>query len=883
MSSADSSRSPAALSATAVTPSAHDRLEVGGCWQGRYRIEREQRAAGRPSTFFACRTADETSVVIRAVTPASDSPQRREAARRLSEMHVPSALELLETVAQPEGRAEVWRAPQGPSLAEWLDQRDLDPAHVLPIARALARALLALHERGLALLQLSTATVHFDREQLDQVVIAGLDHAVALGLEGVVAVPTDPTLIPPEGLGVTHLPANDDLKAWDWWTLGRLVQELVLGKSIMVHLLQREVPRDSGEVRQEAEVLLNEAQVHELRPGAVEAMPEMAAEVRALLRGVLTAPRVVRWTDAQVSAWLDGQTPADRYDLPRGSVLLTLGEERLTLPEIAYRFGEDTHWTEGVAQFSAIEPPAGSAVEALLGSGAAFATEREWYTKVGEIREAASLRGYVPAARNEVLAAIAWIGVAPAGTRLRWRGRPIDLDLLRELAKDGPGLDRMRVLCSRTVIDLIQQRDSATARALRTWGFDWDEAFTLAEKHRWAPSAALRCRLAACVFATAETKAAALKDGRERFHLSTLAPLQALFGAERLSSGQLGLVAFTLERPAAFGYVTHGDWWQSEQARLRRRGEALLTSMRALRAAAAVRVGLPVFCRAANWWTLLGLLLISAAVFWPGLAGAATGVAVVAGLWIARQQSTALMKRLAPAGEGERWRWVGVADRLLVTAARESGVSGRLRLAALRHELAQVNAELIKLPITPAPAAVAGRTAPGGLWVAAIGSWTGVIALLVAVAWQAVAAGWRPASVLAGWTQDVERVAQFFSDVETPPLPAEPSDRKPAWPYVSSGVVHPLEVVERTAATDRQRIVMKSFLLSLQEHYEPSTLHGMIAAPVPVEDPAATALMLIDVATGQLATATVYRVAQPPVRQMSVEIDGIAALYLDGP
>lgn len=878
MSSADPS-APAA--ASAVIPSASDRLEVGACWQGRYRIEREQRG-GDVVTYFARRASDESPAILRKVTPSTETPARREAARRLGEVRSPEVLELIETVAQPDGRVEAWRGPSGPSVQEWLSQRDLPPEHVLPLAQAAARALLALHERGLVLLQLSSATVFFEGDRIDAVRVGALEQSVPLGGEGVVSVPVDPLLVPPEGLNVTHLPPNDDLKAWDWWTLGRFVQELVLGKPIAVHLLDRELPRDSADVRLEAEALLNETQPHGSRAGAVESMPDMPPEVRALLRGVLTAPRAARWGDAEVSAWLEGKAPADRYDLPRGSVLLMLGEERLTLAEIALRFGEESHWNEGVAQFTAPEPPAGSAVEALLSSGAGYEAEREWYLKVCEIREAASFRGFVPAARNEVLAAVAWLGVAPAGTRLRWRGRPVDLDLLRDLAKDAGGLDRMRVLCSRTFIDLLQQRDNATARSMRTWGHDWEEAFALAEKHRWAASAAMRCKLAAHVFADTEAKAAALKQGRETFHQTSSAPLQALFGAEHLTSGQLGLVAYTLERPQAFGYISHGDWWQSEQKRLRSRGQALLQALRNLQSAAAVRAGLPAFCRALNWWMLQALLLVSTVLLWPGIAGALSALVVVGVSWFVRRQAGGVLRSLVPPVEEEPWRWAGVADRLQIEATRVSGSSGRARPTALRQELAQVNQELVKLPISPAPEPVASSTAMLPLWLGAIGSWILVVALVGITGWQAVSTGWRPSSVVERWVADVERVRAHFSDVDIPPPPA-PADAKPAWPYVSSGVIHPLNVVARTESSERQRIIMKSFHLSLQEHYDAKTLVGLVAAPVPVDDATVHGLMIIDIASGQLVTGTVYHVAQPPVHQMSVDIDGTRALYLDGP
>ena len=784
----------------------------------------------------------------------------------------------------PEGRAEVWAVPHAVVLGEWQARRPLEQETVLQIVQAVAGGLLTLHERGLAFLRLSPESVMIDRDAPDAAVLIGVEQAIVLSDGQPVPIEVDLCRAPPEALGREALPADASLMAWDWWTLGRLAQELLLGRPMVLDLVGRDLPRDSAEVRRVGEALLNETHSPGGRAGAVELMPDLSSELLLFLRGTLTTVYDARWGATEVRLWLEGKRPPERYELARHAVVIQLWGEALTLPEVAQRYGTAEHWTEGLEQFGAEEPAAGSPAAVLLQPGQGFVAEREWYAKVRELRDATALRQVRNDARIEVLSALAWLGVAPNGTRLRWKGRTIDAEVMSELVREPSGLERAKALCLRAVVELIQPRDNATAWALRMWSHEWEGALSLAERHRWVTDGASRCRLASHVFRPGERRTQALAAGRQRFHSSSLPPLQEFFGADSLTPVQLVLAGYALEQPERFGFITHEQWLLTEQARLQGRAEQVATAIRCWWVARAVRAGAPLFGASRSWWLGALALLAFTGLVWPGVGGLAAGVTLVVLLATLRRGFAPVVQRLSPTEEGQRWRWAGVAGCLRAATARVMEGGKPPSLDALLREFSEANRQLTRLLITPKPAAVPAGSSLKSLWLLGLASWMALILFVGVVGWRAFAATWNVAAVRERWEQDVARVRGIWEESKAAATTAsvpEVERGKPVWPFVTSGVSHPVAILERLEPTSRHLVLMKSFLLAAAETYAPGTVLGLVAVAVPLADGQASGLMVLDVGAGQVVAPHVYRLEQMPVRGMTIDLDGRLAVYVD--
>jgi hypothetical protein len=874
------------------TPSSTDesaiasvRLTPGLCWLERYQIQRASEPLGGGNCFTGGRLSDGLEVGFRQLDPDADTAVRRSVWQRLSERPLPDYPPLLETIPMEAGRVEVWQRPTGLSLAEWVTQQKLAPEDVLTIVQSLAKALLAVHERGLVYLRLSPEWVQFAGDTLDTAVLLHPELCVLIGQEPPVPNPLNALRMPPEGLDAAELKVTEPLKAWDWWTLGRFAQELILDKPVAALAGPRELARDSKALLPQAEALLREQAPGGSRAGGAELMPDLPVSLEGFLRGVLTTKREARWGAADIAAWLKGGRPRNHYDGAEATMLISFAGTALTVPEVAERFGSAEHWDEAVAQFKAEEPTPGSPLDVLLNSPGQLETEREWFQKARELREASALRHLSVAVRTEALAALAWLGVAPTGTKLRWRGHAIDAAYMLQLVKDDTGLSIARALCTRAFVELVQQRDAPTAWSLRMWGHEWEEAENLAQKHRWLRRGDSRRALAAYIFRGGEARARALKQGRETFKLTRIEPLQAMFFAENHSPAQLAIVGYTLERPQDFEYITHPEWLQLEQTRLRQRAGGLVDGVHQVRAARAVSAGRTLFTGTLAWWSGAGVALAAAALYWPGLGGTLLTLLLIGLLWLVRYQVGRTLQSLAPAAEGERWRWHGLPQRLRHLAASRAEMTPPVRVPELRAELKRVNHELTSLAITPKPEPIPlGRARPG-LWIAGTFGWIVLGGLLALIGWRGSQTPWSIEKVATDWARDFTWLSETWESATTGTgrieLPS--SVKKPAWPYVSSGVVHPVAILERFGSDERQRVVMKRFLLMLQEEYEFKSLHGLVAVVVPLADGTNGGVMVLDIGSGKLASGDVFRLEQMPVRGMTIDLDGLQAVYLDAP
>ncbi|WP_221031666.1 hypothetical protein [Actomonas aquatica] len=864
------------------TGSARGGLVPGQTWQGRYVIERELPASGGGPVFAGVRKEDGVPVRLRRLAASADSETRRQVWQALSEPPLPGGPVLLESVVEDEGRVEVWQPVEGPTLEERLATAKLVTEEVAELVGPLARSLAALHERDLVYLQLSAERVVLADSHLGDARLTRVEMATPVEAGGnLVSVPTDVTRVPPEALGLYRMKADEGLKAWDWWTLGRLIQELWLGHTVMAHALGRDLPRSNEAVRKHAEVMLKEENTKDPRAGGVEHMTDLPVQVKTLLRGLLTSVREARWGAKEVRAWLDGQTVPERYDLPRSTILVRFHDEQLTVAETAVRLLQPQHWREGVAWWAADTAPTGSLPEVLVKTRTALHREREW---LEEVREAAKTSGFkkVPdEIAHEILSAVAWVGIAGGSTRFRWRGEEIGPDLAADVLAEEDGLERLQALLAKPVITLVKRVDANSAWLLDTWARQIEEVRVLAAKHKWVgANAATQAKLVKLALTDAADLDRRFAEARLKYRLSTDEEVQAMFGAPNPPGPMLAVLALSFESPDACGYLTHEAWREQELARLREKAEGLVDALVMVDLIQVLKRGLPVFAPMWVWATCLVLTLGVTALFWPGWTGLGTIGGLAIGLLVLRRLLRPLVREASGMETEERWSWAAAMNTAIRRGRAALGGGSLTTAARLRTALARVNQDMLKLAGDAEIELVAERGTDDRLRYAAWGSWLGLVVVMSGVSWQAVQPQWSPGWSAGEWRKEFEALAVGFGLME-PPEP-EVEVVKIAWPHPTTGEGRGVTYEEREGATEAQRARAEAFIAEVQRLYLPESLGGIVAINVAVEGVGGAELMLIDVAAGKPLNGLVYEMNYLPLRGTWMKMANRDVLFLNG-
>ena len=209
-------------------------------------------------------------------------------------------------------RYEIFPPPPGQSLREWLGAHRTNAAMIEAVVQQLAQGIEALHQAGLVHLNLRPETVFIGEEDDHQlkIMIGGLHKAQSMEDSGLVPIEATSYYAPPEAGGLFQHEAGAGLRAWDWWALGRVVQEMVLGRHVYSLVMERDVRTNPPELRARAEALFLERDPTGVRAGAVELMPEdTAPRLRLILRGLLASVRDGRWRWAPGGGMVERRPP----------------------------------------------------------------------------------------------------------------------------------------------------------------------------------------------------------------------------------------------------------------------------------------------------------------------------------------------------------------------------------------------------------------------------------------------------------------------------------------------------------------------------------------------------------------------------------------------
>ena len=902
---------------------AWETLATGTRWLEAYQIGESLPDAVAAKCFKAVQLSTGEEVVIRGLRVADG--RRALAWRRLGAVEGAGWLRPL-TVFESDGRRlEIMRAGPATTLREWGARRRATLVEVEALVRQLAAALQALHAGGVVHLNLRPEHVPVIDENGPQVILGGLELATALGGggDGHVVLHGNPFYAPPESVGLFKHTADRTLFAWDWWTLGRLVQELVLGRHILGEILHRDVSRETQELQARAEALLAE-QEGTTRAGAVEHMPMIEPELARLLRGLLASCREGRWGFEEVRRWLAKEPVKDRYELSRHDRLFVRQDRSFTVPEAAEFFAGAEAWDEGLENLFGRGDRA--RLRVFLEQNAAQAKAREKLEAVLKLDESTALKDLPEDLRRELIACAAWAQLAEGSAPARWRGELIDAAILRSWLRDEAqpaGLVRTRGVIAHVLAQAIGQGDADTGRWLSERAHEYEAALAWSAARGYpVDSPVVELTLLRSLFATDEELTRTQEGMKTLYAYSRDAAVEALFKKENATRYERALVVFSGSDAAKFGYVTHAQWREERYEEFRARAQRTADALYWLQLGKALRAG-PIIFGAWAWLILVAAIPAGAATYagrWVEAVALGLAPVVVAlgvrGVWRQAKRGE-LERRLAP---GESWALFDGADRCGREAQRVLGSSGAVTEATLKAALAEIRSEIGKLGFDAPREGVRAPDAPAGTWIAAIFSWV-LLASVLAIGAARVGeppiqaesvVDQRPAAEKSGavvdgnlerkggeetesageartkvepWTiQPKEAEVPARGDLMSEPVSMQPAEdetleiKKVAWPFKMTPNAQTIRVRGIVDATSEQMDAAEKALEEMKTRYDEKTINVMVAVRVPTAS--GFGLMLYDGKAGKFTNRTVFEIAFNPLARTWLEIGGVRAFYL---
>jgi hypothetical protein len=770
---------------------------------------------------------------------------RRQTWQVLDALPAGNLVPLRDAVEDDEWRYEVFAAPNGTSLRDWIACHQIGLAEIETIVRQLTLLLEAMHAAGVVHLRIRPDTIFINEAERNlEVILGGLGVATLHSQAELIPIEVDPYYAPPEAAGLFRHKPGPELCAWDWWSLGRVVQELVHGKHVYGLLFERDVSGNPPELKSRAETALLDRDPSGVRAGAVELLPDnVSPRLRTLLRGLLASSRDGRWGSDQVLHWLQRETVPDRYDLPRDARLFVWRRRAFTVPEAAEFFLQPDYALEGQAQFfPATGDPAGTML-AFLQELPQLKGEAERVGQVLALADSAAWQSVPLVARRAAVAGLAWLTLAPASARpplcvQRWRVDPAGL---QEMFSDAPPTESVALALALTSAVYRRAVEGLDATAGRTLALLADAGFKAAEeagRAGWLPADDWGGQTRMLRFALdAEKDLIARRDRLRMSYATNQDPrLAALLAADKPDRLALVLLAYTGERAKDFGYVTHADWAQARLAELRARAAHLAAAafwQRLLRVAAASPALLgswPIF---ATLWAIPFAFCVAGEAWM-----AAALVALSAGLvrWGAHAGVNRLRARFAP--ETAPWTWTTRPQRCSDEAERALQSVVPPATLPLLGEIERMRSEIKALRITPAPALPPRPPRLVAFWCGATLSTLAPVAVVVAMFVHAQtippapALVERPKPVAPDVASAVElAAAQQIYEEFNDGFGRRPRGPLRAWDVPAKAPV-PLSVRRMAPASPVQRAYAKVGAELLLEPYPRNGLAVTIAVPV---------------------------------------------------
>lgn len=854
--------------------------EVGKVWLGRYDVQTTEGDVVVSRTWRAVRIDTMEPVFLRAVTMGADR-QRDETWQLLTTVDHPNLLRGLDCHQVGSVRIEVQQVPTGEPLDTWYAQQKMEVPLIERLVRAIAGALGALHERGIVHFGVRPRNIFVrDENGAWDFVLGGLETAAASTGSSLVPVVVDPMNAPPEAAGLFKHSPGPTLQAWDWWSLGRVVQEVVMGGHVLGHLLQRDVRVPSPELLSRAEALLLERDPGATRAGAVEAMPAMDKRLEQLLRGLLTSARDARWDGDCVTRWLRRESVRELYRLPRNERMFRWRDRACTVAEAAEQMRAAEVWKEANENIWAHETPGTLAkFIADVPSHQALAARLE---ELRKLETAFALKNLPKDVVREAITAVALLEVAGGGA-LIWRGQKFDEEGFQKIfGAESDGIDRLGLLqafTARPIVLLIERNDISAARVLAEFAHVAAGAEALARQSRWLTErdTAGKARLMRTALLSLVELRSAVKLMHDQFACSLDVAAEKLFKLPQPNRPELAALVWLGGDAVKRGFLTHVQWAERELARLRAAGAEEVANLGWLQLERALRRGPWLFAR---WRWLIPAWLLwapAALILWPGPRWVAVAVApLVLGILL-RVAATFFLRREIKQLRADAAPW-----RLRDGPARCQAELGAYRagrpVATVHKALDEVNAEIAKLVVLqPPPAPVAPPPPFKGVWAFSIASWV-LFAAGLGVAgwwgkthrpsWTAIVRAWDPPKPAPG--ADGKSVAKA-DDKPVGPV-------KISWPFKPGDDPLVLIIKDSEESTPAQQKFVAARGQKLADRYKVETINMLVILQVPVKEK--FGLMIFDAATQQLVNTKVYLLDYAPLAKTWVEVAGRKGIYL---
>lgn len=848
----------------------------------------------------------------------------------------PGIVECFDAFEAEGRRVEVTAVPPPKTLKEWCKGRSAGAIEIKLALSELASVIATLQERDVVHLNLRPEKIHVASEVGGlQLLVGGLEAATTCEQSGLITAVVNPFYAPPEAVGLYQHSPGRTLKAWDWWSLGRVMQEMCLGQHILGHILERDVSRQTPELNARAESLLSDSDESGLRAGGVEAMPAIDKDLQVALRGLLTSCRDARWGAAEFHRWLAGEPVHDRYCLARNERLFVWKDQAMTLPDAAVFFGQAQNWKDGILNlFDAADS------RTLMH----FLHEMPSLTKVKEkleafikMKDSMALSSLPFEVKQDLIACIAWGHLAAGAAKPRLFGREFGPDCIREVISDEMlprGLLYLKGLLARAFLQHIEQQDKEGARFLSEFDKAAQAAVTLAKTNSWIveENHAEVAKIMRNCLEKDTTLRAEVDLMKVKYACTRMAVLDRIFKKAAPSKSELAVLVFTHHDPQRFDYVSHAEWNSEHYRSLLARGDRMATAVRWMNLAAAFRRGPLAF---GGWklnlaiWAVLAVLVgvtRQSIMLVYLVAAPACFIWGLRCLWY-RLNRKGLVAKLK---EGESWRFFDGSDRCLELTLQALDVASPPAIKDLRANLEEVNLEITKLPIEPKPEAIPVPRRSLGALAISYSSWLIVAASLTGTGWTL----WNhPPKFAKSVASAVVKKTPEKPDLRKAKERSGPGSgksgykEKPAEPPEPSGIDYEVQTDEDAIRAEQELQKAVSHLEKLRaeedklpkpppkiawsfrrktpqivdirgseeasasqlaagsrlanmtlSRFEPSTIDTLVAIRVPVSK--GVGIMLWDPKAGRFTSSTVIKMNYVPLARTWLDVSGAVVFYL---
>lgn len=833
---------------------------------------------------------------------------RRRAWAQLSALESLQTLRCREAIEADGWRYEIMAAPPPMNLQEWIAAHRPGLAEVEVLMRQLSETLGALHAEGLVHLNLRPETIHIEEGKGGlEYWLGGLQEVTLFNQPDLIPIEVDPFYAPPEAAGLTRHSPGPTLCAWDWWSLGRVVQQFLIGGHVLGLILNRDVSVPTPELRMRAELLLQEKEPPAVRAGAVEQM-EVEPAALPLLRGLLTGSSDARWRKEAVQRWLQHETVPDYYDLPRTARLWSLGEQVFTIHAAAEYFTRPANWAQGEEMLLNTEQP--GTLANFLNQTPAYRSDWDRLRTVRELAESPAWAEVPSEARRTMTAAIAWLVLSATGggrAIFRVRGQAMDNSGLTHLLKSPGGSESVmlfRALLNPSVLEYVEALDPGSGRMLQSVIARGGVALKAALENGWLhpTDSAGFIRL----FTLSLERMGALQERVHLLHASYATSrhpeLARLLSSRTLTPPETVILVFTGEMPDQCGYVTHADARNERYHLLKSEVDRIAVMLAWLRLHQLLRIGrlwgLPWPIYAAIAGGVIGIVALFSRSETATIV--VTAALLFSRLWL-WQRVKDTFRRAVP--QAKPWSWRDGYERTTAEVGRitadvgVAGIAGFPRqLQALQSDMAGFAAEARRAP----PVAVPSWWDLAGVMV--ISAVVVVVALLQSISSVHEALRGDEPVVVAAPKAAV--ALPVLSRVENPDRSvaieqvADPASllatgryevvddgfgrrlRGPLkkWDSFSPAQVEPLAVEARAVASPEQAaFAVVSATLALQPYLRDS-ISALVAVRVPTTR--GTGLLLFNARDRQLLEREVLLVSRPLKELTWYELDGRRVLYV---